>query len=72
MGTSNYLEPYMVAFFPFWSVGVGMAQFDLLEKTTDEKIKYQRGIIPIKSVAVIDSAIYHRKNYSQNNGIHLN
>jgi hypothetical protein len=42
MGTSDHLEPYLVALFPLWSAGVGMEKFDVLEETTDEKNKYKR------------------------------
>ena len=48
MDIANYLEPYMVALFPLWSAGVGMEKFDILEKTTDEEIKYKRSIGAIK------------------------
>ena len=47
MGIANYLEPYLVAVFPFWAAGMGMAEFDILEETADEKIKYKRSDIGI-------------------------
>ena len=56
MDIANYLEPYMVALFPLWSAGVGMEKFDILEKTTDEEIKYKRsnGAIKFKYKQIIN------------------
>ena len=33
----NYLESYLVTLFPVWTIGMGMAKFNLLENTTTQK-----------------------------------
>ena len=44
MGHSNYLEPYLVAVFPVWAIGMVVEKFDLLEKATDQLGKTARAI----------------------------
>ena len=39
MAGGNYLEPYLVALFPFWAAGMGLAEFNLLEEATVEEIR---------------------------------
>ena len=52
LAASNYLEPYLVTVFPIWSAGMGLAQPDLLEKTTDAESKYERRYVNIKGKAI--------------------
>ena len=33
----NYMEPHLASLFPFWSIRMVVAKFDLLEKTTVQK-----------------------------------
>jgi hypothetical protein len=47
---------------------MGLAQFNLLGKTADEKIKYKRSAIAIRS-AVVDVAVQKRKNCYRYNGM---
>ena len=47
MGDTNHLEPSLVTLFPLWSVGMGLAEFNLLEKTTDEKNQSERSAVTI-------------------------
>jgi hypothetical protein len=39
MGDRNYMEPFMAALFPLWTIGMVVEKFDLLEKATIEKTK---------------------------------
>ena len=43
MDTRDHMESYMVALFPFWPVGMAVAKFDVLEKTTNEAKRIQHG-----------------------------
>ena len=60
LDSSNCVESYLAAIFSFWSAGMDVAQFDVLEEATIQEITEFGNFIEVKSTAIyIVREIFH-------------